>query len=467
MHNRELCAALAVMIMLTSLLPVRTTAAPAAPPADAQYDTVFNYDHATLVYWQDRYRKSMPKVLDVLRSNGLSQSEQAVVRKIDLVLPLSHADLPDKLRAGVSGDPFTFFSVSEQATIYLSVTSTLFVQDLSKAYAWLFYNNCTAEPLADYLAMLKYHRPGEFPGGRYPTPLEVLNIPEGTFDDSDDKDTPVEALALALFNEARAFIIGHELGHIRYKHAGGDKVDAAKAQQNESQADSYALKMLTTTQTVPLGAYLLFFAWTNYLPNRWDFASDQEWQAELDESTHPWTPARMQAIANGLTQSAALYPAKDRLAVASIATDMAKLAEVVADPASQQSVKVAGEGATVSGLQTLCRPAAKSQPATNQLFDGAFSGQYVHYALTGPEFLTVTTELHRSADNVIGTFNFGVGVGRIRGRVKDKTLYFTWRWSTTSGSGIFDSDEDGTAFSGTWGYGNNTSDGGTWSGEQQ
>lgn len=453
MRNKIQLGILIALLQFAAFMPAKAEA--------AEFDTTFSYDRATLAYWQARYQKSMPKMLDTLRNIGLTtRGERDLVANIELVQPLSAAELPPNLRNSMV-EPFVFFALPDQRTIYMSVTSTLFVQDLSKVYAWLYYSNCSFEPLADYLAMLKYHQPGDFPGGRYPTPLEVFDIPSGTFDD-DDNDTPVEAMALSLFNEARAFIIAHELGHIRYQH-GSSATSLLQAQEEESQADAYALNVLATTQSVPMGAYLLFFAWTNYLHNRWDFDSAQAWQDYLAHATHPWTPKRMQALARGLKQSAGLFPAAESGIVASLADMAEELAIRTMDPDIQKSIRLVGEGTTLAGLKTLCSETITHSPPV-QPFDGAFTGEFTHFTAEGVESFPVTTELRRSGDNVAGTFDFGLGVGRITGLVKKNTLYFSWRWSSAHGLGMFDMGQDGSAFSGVWGYRDSSSNGGTWTG---
>lgn len=323
------------------------------------------------------------------------------------------------------------------------------------------------EPIADYMTMIKYHEPEDFAGGHFPTPLEALGVPDGFFDDNDGVDTAAETMALSFFNEARAFIIAHELGHIRYNHSSAG-ASFAQLQQHERQADAFALDALARAEVVPMGAFLLFLAWANYHDNRWDYESDQSWQASLAEHTHPLTPERMQALATALIARVGSYQSGDRVVITMIANEMANLAALAADEDFQQSVRIVGAAEASIALRSLQSCCVPQNPGTTavQPFSGTYIGDYVRYTVEGPESLSIRTELRRSGDNVSGTFDFGLGPGTISGLVQGTTLTFSWRWAWTSGQGIMDSSDAGYSFSGAWGYRSSYSNGGTWSGQR-
>ena len=182
-----------------------------ASPVSAKHNkNLFGYDESTLRYWQSRYRSSMPKVLDLLLKTGMTSTNRANLNDVTFNLPLDAQDLPASYDVG---EPFVFFVREGSRVITMSITSVMFLDELSKAAAWLYSEGCTFDPLADYMAMLQYRNPQYF-GGHYPTPLQALAIPTETFNDEDSVQTEVEDLALSFFNEARVFIIAHELGHI-------------------------------------------------------------------------------------------------------------------------------------------------------------------------------------------------------------------------------------------------------------
>ncbi|MFZ2361267.1 MAG: M48 family metalloprotease [Anaerolineae bacterium] len=431
--------------------------------------TPFGYDRQTLRYWQGRYGQSMPRMLDAVRAHGLSRSDQRSLRAVRIALLPTVEQVPAPLRGSASDEPFTFFAVPGTPDIYMSVASLLFLDDLCKAYAWLHANGGSTEPLANYLAMIKYHDPQDFPGGHYPAPLDALAIPRDAFNEDDGADTDVETMALNFFNEARAFIIAHELAHIRFGH-GRTPVSLAKRRDQERQADAFALDALAQAGVIPMGAYLLFFSWSNYLDTRWDFPTDQDWQNwQAEKLTHPLTPERMQALADGLLKRISSYPAVDRTNVSGLAELMAQLAAFTADEEFQQSVRIIGAAEVMvmlRSLQSCCGQQGYRTPTT-QPFTGLYIGDYVHYTVDGPETMSVRTEFRRSGDRVNGTFDFGLGPGTLIGIVDGVNLYFSWRWAWTYGQGIMDMSNDGARFTGAWGYRDSVSNGGTWSGRKQ
>jgi hypothetical protein len=218
--------------------------------------------------------------------------------------------------------------------VELPVLSLKFIEDLSTAYAWRHLNGFSLEPIDEYVAMLRYRSPSDFPGGRPPDPLTALGVPPGIL----HQDSGIDDLSLRFRNSAWAFILAHELGHLLHDHPGNAAVDPATSQRHESEADRFALDLLSRSDTIPMGMILWFQASMGFFPNRADFESEAEfmgWQS--GSATHPMNPGRMQAMALALERSAeaALDPARAEI-LRYIASRLAGMAEILAEPDMQR-----------------------------------------------------------------------------------------------------------------------------------
>jgi hypothetical protein len=197
------------------------------------------------------------------------------------------------------GDPVIgYYSDSRRGDVALPAVSLLFFEDLCVAYAWLQLRGYRLETVEEYLTMLKYKNPQEL-GGRYPPPLEALGIPADAV-----SDPKVNDLSLRFRNTGYAFILGHELGHVRYRHESG--ISSRVSQANEKEADQFALDLMRRTSTIPMGAMAFFQAAVFYFENRADYPSDAAWDAYLAKSaTHPLSTDRLLALSKAVSASAA------------------------------------------------------------------------------------------------------------------------------------------------------------------
>jgi hypothetical protein len=227
---------------------------------------------------------------------SLTPEERARLHRVELTFPL----------VGGDGGPLEFSAGYDPRTntypVTLPILSLLSLEDLCTAYAWLQVKNYPLETMDDYVALLKHRKPEDFPAKRYPPPLEALRVPPG-----DLKDPRVDELSLRLRNTAYAFILGHELGHVYYRHKGyGPDVPREQARANEEAADGFALELLRRTATIPMGAMLYFQTAVHIEPNRWDFRSEREWEAwQAKTATHPLTSRRLRLLAEELNRRAA------------------------------------------------------------------------------------------------------------------------------------------------------------------
>jgi hypothetical protein len=249
-------------------------------PVRAAAQTVANmYERAAVGREQARLASRVNEVWMKAFKPNLTPDEQRALAGVTFQTPLD-------------GDPVLgYFSNSRSKVVTMPAISLLFFEDLCTAYAWLQRRGYRLETIEEYVTMLKYKNAAAF-GGRYPPPLEALGIPADALSDSGVSD-----LSLRLRNTGYAFILGHELGHIRFQHVGYKGVPIATAQASETEADQFGLELMRRVSEIPMGAMIFFQAVIYYFENRADFPSDAAWQAYLaKEATHPLTAARLQAL---------------------------------------------------------------------------------------------------------------------------------------------------------------------------
>jgi hypothetical protein len=156
------------------------------------------------------------------------------------------------------------FDLPRTGEVTIPLVTLLFVEDLAKAYAWLWANRCSSETIDEYTAMLRYRRPADFPGGRYPAPLEALHVPAGALENPD-----VKKMFLRMRNTAFSFMLLHQLGLQRG--------------EGPASADLFALDLMRRNSETPMGLLLLMSA-----------------SVHLPEDRDPVTPARLHTIADYL-----------------------------------------------------------------------------------------------------------------------------------------------------------------------
>lgn len=235
------------------------------------------YDTGTLQYWGKRYSKSTNSILKIL-IDGLPAEEYRRLASMKLEFPLTNPEL------------INFYAKVSTSVIVLPISSLKFLDDLCIAYSWLVINDYQLEPIEEYIAMLKYKRASDFQNGKYPPPLQALGIPANALN-----DRRVDDLSMRLFNSARALILAHELGHVYYQHR-------TRSISNEESADLFALEILRSNSTIPMGAIIFFQATAIWFPNRADFPNDKEWSIFLREkATHPLNSRRLRTLAAKLS----------------------------------------------------------------------------------------------------------------------------------------------------------------------
>lgn len=167
------------------------------------------------------------------------------------------------------------------------------LEDLTTAYAWLQVNGYSLATIDLYFAMVGHKLVIDWPGQRFLDILTALGVPKDAY-----KQPGVDSLSLSLRNEAFAFILAHELGHLLYRHRSYAEITTAQARADELQSDQFALDILLRTNTPPMGATLFFQAQVHAMPHRGQFKSEARWEQFLRKaSTHPLSTDRIRLMA--------------------------------------------------------------------------------------------------------------------------------------------------------------------------
>ena len=323
-----------VVVLLLFILPLPTQA-------------VLLYNEAALESWakgtpkggKETRQEAVKGNLDDFILKRLTPQERDSVRGVQLKFPLYHED------------PLQFYSIPGDRTIYLPVQSIKFYDELCIAAAWLLHKNYSLESIGYYMSMFKYK-----PGANFPPPLKALQIPDNAL-----KDPWVDEYSLMLFNYGVVFIMAHELGHIVYHHT--RQTDVIKSQDQERQADNFAIDIFRRQRTVP-PIFVYFQAATFYTKNPGDFSSDAEWRTYMNrKQDHPFTADRLHSLAAELRNQPEVFSAKDpektvRM-VRGIATQIDGIARILEDGEFQ---RVVTKACRTLDMDTLFRPRRVGEP---------------------------------------------------------------------------------------------------------
>ena len=348
---KHTCLIHRLSVWMVALVLIPTVGFIMAGPAYAsgndlnQPQAALMYSEAKLAREQARFESRFEEMYTKWIWPKLSAQEKRKLKNVRFDYPLI---------GEVTGGPMDYYAgpgADGTPTVTMPIFSLLFLEDLATAYAWLYIRGYSLETIDEYVTMLNYKQPSDFPGRRLPSPLEALQIPDDAL-----KDETVDRLSLRFRNSAYAFLLGHELGHIFYGHRGYNGVSMAHARSNETEADRFAIDLMARTETIPMGAVLFFQALVYYMPSKGKFfaeranASERDWERYLQRKmTHPLTANRLLQITMGLYNSARRYGA-DQTIVRSMAAALEKVVAILEDEDLQGCMAVVGHRSVVSDL---------------------------------------------------------------------------------------------------------------------
>jgi hypothetical protein len=419
-------------------------------PAQTRADLLAHlYDDATMRDWKARYRVSTAKLNELIVKPASPPRLQSELARVRFEHPLPEEQTGKQF--DMRGDPLQYYSDPGTYTVYLPVLSLKFLDDLAIAYTWREAHGGAIDEVFNYVAELKYRAAKDFPGGRYPRPLTELHIPDNAL-----QDPEVNERSLGRFTTARAFIEGHELGHL----FGCDRLP--NPIEREKCADDMGARIVSDfmkrAQVAPLGVVIYFMAAVHWCENSADFANRQDWEKFLHKADHPLTPDRLTALAAQLEAGSG----GDR-GMVTVAGQIRKLAAFTADEDVLRGIiLVAQAGDRMAGGH----PVPAGSRAASAAFDGSYSGTvvFLNDRENGPA--TLQMALTRRADEVSGRYTFGLGDATLQGKVVSGKLYFQWWWGQAWGNGVMQATENGAGFRGTWGYRDASEGAGTFEGRR-
>jgi len=154
----------------------------------------------------ESYTRNINYIYEKVIKPVLSKREHVVLDRIQLEYPLVESD----------DDPFHYFvrNTREKQAIVIPVFSVKFLDDLATASAWLEIKDFTTETVLEYVSMLKYREAKEFPGNRYPPPLEALQIPSDALEDNE-----VDELAKKFLRTSVIYLLSREIGSLYFSQS--------------------------------------------------------------------------------------------------------------------------------------------------------------------------------------------------------------------------------------------------------
>ncbi len=288
---------------------------------------------------KSRLETAIRKIFDIGIKPSLTANEKRALDRVAFEFPLPKSD-----------DYFlNFYAYARDGrpVVVMPVLSLKILEDLTTAYAWLYRNGYSLSTIDIYFTMLEHRSLQEFPNGQYPPLLEALGVPRNAL-----KDPKVDKLSLSFRNEAFAFILLHELGHIFFKHRGYDEITKSQARADETQADRFALGILERTGTPPLGAVFFFQAQFYSLPHRGAFSSEDKWQDFLHEkATHPLSEERLKDMARYITGPLADRRANEKALWRFIGRGLTKIIRILQEVDLQKCMTLVAKKAPLEILQ--------------------------------------------------------------------------------------------------------------------
>jgi hypothetical protein len=223
--------------------------------------------HAHASDWSSLYGEAVlarekPRLQHLVEDVAVSEIDPYFSNSQRLLLGVLPVDLPLNADGAspIDGD------VHRRGVIVLPALTLLFVEDLAKAYAWLWSNRLSSETVDEYISMLRYRRASDFPAGKYPTPVVALHIPANALEKAD-----AQKMFVRLRTSAFLFLILHQMGMVH------------PSSEPDEQADLFALDFMKRNSETPLGLLLVMNAGV-YLP----------------DEVHPVTAKRLLAMAHYL-----------------------------------------------------------------------------------------------------------------------------------------------------------------------
>jgi hypothetical protein len=283
------------------------------------------YDAKSLESQRERLTKDVDLVIAQEIQPFLTSAEARAFADIKIDLPISTEPAPN---------PLDFYS-AHAGNITLPLLTVAFVEDMSEAYSWLWANRYSSQTVDEYLGMLRNRTPSDFPGNRYPTPLEALHIPANALE-----NPAVAEMRDRVRGTTLSFMLLHEFGHLSHRTAAEEV--AFRHDGEEEFADRFALEVMKKNSETPAGLLMLIHGML-YLP-------------PAAPKQHPVTRHRLNAMADYLDMRVREFAEgrPDRklatFAIQSLASHIRKAALFLSDSTGQRLWAEQSSQTTVASL---------------------------------------------------------------------------------------------------------------------
>ena len=237
------------------------------------------YGQKELQTASNTYHKNLKHIWSDDFLSRLTISERRIAGDVQIDFPL----------VGVNSHPLDFYADPHLKVVTIPIQSVKFLDDLFTAYAYLDFFNCRNDALFDYVAILT--RRTDYPPV---SPFQALNIPATALENEYVNKTSGNALKSAIY-----FVLAHEYAHVMYQHKNYREISANQAQEQEIEADNFALKIMNRIGVAPLGMvqYFSFISLHDRVPS--DFNREHEYDQYIkDTATHPMSSKRLINISN-------------------------------------------------------------------------------------------------------------------------------------------------------------------------
>jgi hypothetical protein len=316
-----------------------------AHTANARWETL--YDRSTLEAAFKLYSKSLQDTWTEDFLAKLVLQERQTLENVQLSLPL----------VGEHKHPFDYYALVSRQLVVIPIQSVKFLDDLATAHAWLLNRKCSDQAVLDYVGFLRFGDLKSMAGGRLPTPSAALGVPNDAL-----KNAWVYDISGKILKSIVYFVMAHETGHVMHAHAPYNQLTGIQAQNQEKQADKFALDVMQRIGLTPQALAFFFLATSWFEPMPSDFASQKEYDtARKQLATHPLSSDRLKAIADRMETNAAEFAKSEpnrqsaeqivRVAGATIR----KISGMLDDPKIREYQKFRGQRVEPQVLRNACQ----------------------------------------------------------------------------------------------------------------
>jgi|GEM_PF-3400897 len=387
----------------------------------------------------------------------LSDNERSALRGVKF-------NYPDEC----GSHPINFFANhgDGKSTVCLPISSLRFLSEVCLAQAYLDVQQkkgAIADNgmmfITNYLSIIRWQW-DKIKGTKNYSLLSVLGVNR----DQILKDKEVDSRFVKLYSTAIMFIIGHELGHIRYHHKGYAESTPVQSQANEAQADEFSLEILRRIGDPPFGGILIFFFVSQHFTN----VSRDNSKANLT-LTHPLNSKRIRLVAASLRRHSTRYansqdnPQRATLQFQSIADQLMYIADTFDDPDIWEIARVNGISGSLAQLKESIASgrdgrsgirSSASLPPTGSAtspFVGSWSGYWLNHQKKRMP-MTITFFKSGSQTKGKGQMNDLMDWQITNAEIKGRTMYFFWTMGDNYfGRGELSTEPQGKKLTGWWG----------------